>query len=394
MPIYVRYDDAPVQDQSRLKKLKKYQILHTPPENEFDIIVNIASSIFDGAFAYINFIEEDSVFSKAKTGTFLYNGIKRKDSLCALTIQNKEVFILNDTHLTAKKYFIEAQEIQFYAACPILTFEGFPIGTVAVLDFKPHQVTDSQIAQLKMLTSLVMDKLESRIAIRNILSANDDRMQMLIHDLKNPMTAISLQAELLSKILNGDELKLKMADKISQQSKNMVNSLNTILSLARNENGLVKLQKSKVDLLFVLQELKQNFELILKDKKQALILNINQPIEVYADFERIQQVFENLISNAIKFSPAGQEIHINFQLEPDKVILSITDFGEGILPEDLDKIFIKLAKLKAVSPVVKKSNGLGLALSKALIDLHKGKIWAKSSGINKGSTFFVELPFK
>jgi len=384
-------------EQARLKKLKDYEILDTPPENAFDTIAILAAEIFDCSHAYVSFVDNDRVYFKANYGELRVTEVKRDESYCSLAILNNDVTVLEDVlNLPELNKLIKTydDEIRFYAAAPLKTSEGYQVGTVCVADSFPKSPTKKQLGMLKMLSTIVIEKLELRGAARKTLRAHDDRLHMLVHDLKNPMTSISLQSELISRISGADERIALLAGKITQQSKNIVSSLNNILSAARGEHGSIKLQKSKVNLADILNIIQQNFGLVLENKQQSITANTKLPVEIFGDPEKLHDIFENLISNAVKYSEPGKNIEISISEKSDTVVVAVKDDGLGLLKEDIDKLFIKFARLSTVPTGRERSNGLGLSIVKMLVDLHKGKVWAESKGKNKGTTFFVELPVK
>ncbi len=101
---------------------------------------------------------------------------------------------------------------------------------------------------------------------------------------------------------------------------------------------------------------------------------------------------DNIISNAIKYSPRNATIHVELTSNSTQVLLKVKDEGQGLSAGDLAKLFGQFQKLSSVPTEGESSTGLGLHIAKHIVDLHKGRIWAESEGKNKGTTFFVELP--
>ncbi|WP_316803328.1 GAF domain-containing sensor histidine kinase [Pedobacter nototheniae] len=388
----------PDNDETRLKKLRHYEILDTPPENAFDTIALLAAQIFEAPSAFITFVDQDRVFFKANFSALEGNVVKRDESFCSLAILDQQVTVFEDTHAFPEflnnPYVSADGGIRFYAGAPLKTSEGFRLGTVCVVDSVARKPTEKQLNMLQMLSVIVVEKLESRISTRKTLRAHDDRLHMLVHDLKNPMTTISLQSELIGRLPEMNDKAILIAGKINQQSKNIVDSLNNILTAARNEHGNIKLVKTKINLTEILKEIVSDFGIILDNKKQKISIPYNDPVEIYADAEKIKDIFGNLIGNASKYSEMGSEIIVALASGNPTVTVSIKDNGLGLSADDMKKLFIKFAKLSAVPTGRERSDGLGLSIVKTLVDLHKGKVWAESEGKNMGSTFFVELPVK
>jgi len=351
----------------RLQKLDKFEILNTPAESAFDQISQLAAEIFDVPFAGICFEGNDGFFLKSEIGG----------------AASEIVHHLNQTTRFA-----------FFASMPILSRDGYHLGLIYVADTTAKPVEERQLKMLQHLADLVVEKLESRMAIRRTLRAYDDRLHVLVHDLKNPMTTITLQSELLGRIPGIDEKTSLIAGKMNVQSKKMVDNLNGILSAARKEATSFKPKKEKIDLKRILEELKKEFTLLLERKNQVISIDIHEPVEVFADPDKIAMVFSQLIDNAIKFSPMGNEIFIGYQIKDDEVTIAIKDNGVGLTEEDLEKVFLKFAALSPVSTNRENSYGLGLITANALVEIHKGKLWAESKGKDLGATFYVTLPIK
>jgi signal transduction histidine kinase len=345
----------------RLAKLAYYDIADTPAEHAFDQISQLAAAIFNVPNAGICFQAGEEIFVKSQIG--LTWPVKNDESV-------------------------------FFAAAPILSPDGFDIGLIYVADDQHKQATEKQLNMLKLLADMAVEKLESRIAIRKTFRAYDDRLHVLIHDLKNPMTTILLQSELLGRIPGGDEKAITIAGKINAQSKKMIDNLNGILSNARKETHSFKPKKEKVDLRTLIEEVKNNLDLNIKGKNQTILIDIENPAEIFGDRDKLKMIFSELIHNAIKFSPVDKEIVISHQTAENEITIVIKDFGVGLTTDDLEKIFLKFPRLSAVATRSENTYGLGLITANALIDIHKGKLRVESEGKDLGTTFFVSIPIK
>ena len=368
----------PTLEELHLAKLKHYEILDTPAETTFDIIAQLAADAFNVPYAGICFQAGDKVFSKSAIGS---------EEAIILPLQN-HLTIVTDTVIQ------ESLSIAFFVSAPIKTPDGYSLGVIYVSDTAPQVPTGKQLNMLKMLAILVMEKLESRIAVRRTFRAYDDRLHVLIHDLKNPMTTISLQSELMGRIPAIDEKAVIIAGKINAQSKRMVDNLNAILSSAKKEASNYKPQKARVDLKEVLEAIKLNLSLALKSKNQSISIDMEEPLTVFGDPDKLTIIFSLLIENAIKFSPLGKEINIAYQTTDRELTIAIKDNGVGLTTEDLEKLFLKFAVLSATPTNGESASGLGLITARAFVDMHKGKLWAESAGKDLGTTFYVSLPIR
>ena len=369
-----------------LHNLHEYEILNTPAEKSFDHFAQMAADIFEVPHAAIGFFASQRTFFKALIGKQL--AASQNEKLSKLFTENDEVLTLEQAPAASH------DSLKFFAGSAIKSPEGYTIGAIMVFDESEHTATKKQLVMLKRLAEMVMESMEVRRAIIKTLRAQDDRLHVLIHDLKNPMTTISLQSELVSRMPDVDERATTIAKKINHQSKRMVEQLNEILSSARKENGSFKPQKAKIDLRSLLINLTESPGFPLNSKKQTLQLDINHPLEIFADEDKIKALFFQLLQNASKFSGEETKIVISHEMEDNLVTIAIKDNGVGLTPDDLERLFIKFANLSAAPTHHENSNGLGLIIAKMFTDMHKGKIWATSDGLNKGTTFYVTLPIK
>ena len=382
----------PADEANRLEKLKSYEIIGTPPEKAFDTISSIATEVFNVPMAGITFITGEEVFFKSSIGDIKKSNL-RKENLCAIAILNNDVTVIEDksADILLNRY---NDGTRFYAAAPLVSEDGYTLGTLFVSDVVPLHPDDKQLTILKSLATMVMDKLETRISIRKTLQAHDDRLHVLIHDLKNPMTTISLQSELMSRITGVDEKITLIAGKINAQSKNIINKLNHILSSAKSVRGTYKLQKEKLNIPDVFREIKDITALSAKRKSQTILIDTGAATEIYSEKGKFIEIFKQLISNAIKFSAHGTKIKVMMYHNGETITITVKDSGVGLNEADLELVFTKFALMSSYATGNENANGLGLALVKMLVDLHKGKIWAESKGKNQGTTFFVELPVR
>lgn len=222
---------------------------------------------------------------------------------------------------------------------------------------------------------------------------------MMVHELRAPLTAVRWSSESLVKNLAAaqgvDPNKVKdTAITIETASNNMLELVNDLLDVAKIEAGKFELNIQTYDLVEIINSQTQVFK--SQAEMKHLALNVIAPPKFPMKFDkvRISQVLGNLLSNAIKYSDSGQ-IDVNLQVDEKKseAIVSVKDTGIGIPSEDLNMLFSKFKQLKS-SDRSRKGTGLGLVVSKGIVESHGGKIWAESAGENLGSTFYFSLPIK
>lgn len=386
----------PEHDAVRINKLRAYDILDTPEEDTFNKIAVLAAQIFNTPIAQVTFVDEERVFFKTNISPLKATQVNRKDSFCSIAILNSEVTLFENMlevpELADNPFVLMENGVRFYAGAPLKTTEGLQLGTVCVLDIEPKEVTKKQLEMLETLSAIAMDELELRLATRKAIRTQTDMMNRIVHDLKNPNTTISLSAELIKKKADDPKIVTDFAERIKRSATSVLNSLNNLLDLSQSENAGFRLNASEIDIIEVLESVKRNFELIALQKQQAINIYCNCSSIILADAVRMQEAFENLLSNALKYSHANTEVAIHLSTTETELTIEFKDQGQGLLEEDKNKLFTKFAKLSAIPTGKEHSNGLGLSIVKMLIELHNGKVWAESEGKNKGTSFFISLP--
>jgi len=392
-PFFKQVSLIPLNDEERLRKLYKYEILDTPADKTFDKIAILAAQIFDTPSAFVSFVDHDRVFFKAKIVNM--DGIEMpEDAIATLAVLSADTTVFTDIHLEPLLQdtpLVADKSVRFYAGTPIKTLDGHLLGTVSVVDAVPREATPKQLEMLKNLSEIIVDELELRQTTRNIVRVQTDLMNIAVHDIKNPLTAISLYANLIQQKSIEEPIK-KMGAKIDSASKRILTDLNELLNNAKTDNGMMLLQFEEVDPVSLIKKVVANLQILADQKYQKIILQLDCQKKAKCDKGRILEVFENLLSNAIKYSENCTWITINCTEDTENFIVEFRDQGQGLTGDDMLKLFTKFARLSAVPTNKETSNGLGLSIAKILIELHNGKIWAESKGKGQGASFFVSLP--
>lgn len=386
----------PANDNQRLEKLRDYRILDTHYEDTFDNIALLASQIFNTPAAFITFVDEDRVFLKSNLSSLPVNEVERKDSLCSHAILHNDVTVYNDTHaleeLKDNPYVMATGGIRFYAGAPLKSPEGYNMGTICVTDSVPRNATKEQLAMLKTLSRIIIDKLENRLRYRKNIEAQTDFLSIILHEIKNPLASIKLANDIIKKV---DEKKEQMTDLIKSSVTYIQGKLSELLKQSETENPELVLSIEKVALPELFNKVKHNFELLASRKNQIILLEYPDSLpHIDADSSKIGDVLHNLLSNALKYSYEGATVKIMASACDTYVRIEVKDEGQGLNDEDVSKLFTKFAKLSAKPTGKETSNGLGLSITKSFVELHNGTIHAESAGKEKGASFIISLPVK
>ena len=223
---------------------------------------------------------------------------------------------------------------------------------------------------------------------------------MMVHELRAPLTAVRWSSESLLRNLSAaqaaaepDKIKDTVIT-IEHASNNMLELVNDLLDEAKIEAGKFELNVQEYDLIAVIKEQIKTFQSQAEMKHLEIGLTSPDSYRMHFDKVRIGQVMGNLISNSIKYTDAGRiEVNVSADMEHKQMIVAIKDTGVGISRDDLPQLFSKFKQLKSYDSS-RKGTGLGLVVSKGIVEAHGGKIWAESAGENLGSTFYFSIPLK
>ena len=174
--------------------------------------------------------------------------------------------------------------------------------------------------------------------------------------------------------------------------------INDLLDLSHIETGQVKLEMQALDLRKIGEEVIAQMQVRAKDESRAMdfVLETVEGLpQVQGDYGRIKQVLMSLVLNGYNYTPEGGRVRVMMRAEGNEVVVEVVDTGVGILPEDQSRIFERFYRGNDPLVLATAGTGLGLAVSKTLVEMHRGRIWFTSSGVSgEGSTFSFALPIE
>jgi len=211
------------------------------------------------------------------------------------------------------------------------------------------------------------------------------------HDLRSPLTAILGYVDLLERVGPLNSQQREFVSRVQHSVQSITNLVNDLLDLGRIEAGL-DLEKQMVPVEAVIRDTMDAWEPQIQDKKLKFRMELpsGEIPSLRGNPIRLRQMLDNLLGNAVKYTPEGGDIQIRVEQEADQVILRVSDSGSGIPPADQPHIFEKFYRASNVPKGVGGS-GLGLAIVKSIVDNHQGRIWVDSV-VGKGTTFTVVIP--
>lgn len=373
----------------RLQALRDYRVLDTPQEKDFDDIVALASKICDTPIALVNLISEGRQWFKAKVGVEV-SEMPLDVSICAHAILQHDIFEVHDTTADARfrdNPLVTMEDgLRFYTGAILKTPEGLPIGMLCVLDRKPRQLDPTQKFALGVLATQVMKQLELRKSALRLAEKNDELTHFshaIAHDLRDPMGSVKLLAEML-KIQHAAAMPQRaaeMVDAIVNTSSRSLLLLNNLLALAEAEDR--QLLAETCDGNAVLATTLENLHAVI-GASGAKIESESLP-KVAMSAVEFGQVLQNLISNAINYRDLSRPCRIRVTVSHDggQATICVRDNGIGIPAENAAAIF---APLKRLHGSERPGTGLGLTITRKIIERRGGKIWVESK-LGEGTSF-------
>jgi signal transduction histidine kinase len=217
------------------------------------------------------------------------------------------------------------------------------------------------------------------------------------HELRTPLNSILGFTDVMLEGLDGELTEHMSTDLrlVQKNGQHLLHLINDVLDMAKIESGRMNLHPERFNIYNVLEEVCSITSTLASEKNLSLFIeeDAERNIEIYADDTRIRQVMINLVNNAIKFTVKGKIAISLKSLDCARILITVKDTGTGIPPDQLDMIFQEFTQVDTSTTRKAGGTGLGLPISRRLVEMHGGHLRAESTGIDgEGSTFFVELP--
>ncbi len=228
-------------------------------------------------------------------------------------------------------------------------------------------------------------------AAQRATQARDEMLGIVAHDLRNPLTAINLAAQVLERQLSeeGAERGMKSVQTIRRCLRRANRLIEDLLDVMRVEAGKLSIERARLSAEQLVFDAVEEQQLLAASASLELRLDVERPLpEVWADRDRLLQVLENLISNAIKFTSPGGRITVGAGPGHGEVRFWVADTGPGIATEDLPHVFDRFWQAKRAQ---RSGAGLGLMICKGIVDAHGGRIWVETTP-GRGATFYFTMP--
>jgi signal transduction histidine kinase len=267
-----------------------------------------------------------------------------------------------------------------------------PLGMEEVLNILDE--TRQVIAYSRELEKATADLKEANMRLQELDRLKDDFISTVTHELRTPLTSVRSLAEILSANPNIDAAQLEsFAGIIIKESDRLIRLVSQILDYEKIESSQMDWAVASIDLKEVINDAVNSIRQLINDKNISIDLDLARDVpRVSGDRDRLIQVMVNIISNAVKFcGPDRGMIVVRLRAEDNHLIVEVQDNGVGINPKDLGKIFQPFHQIKNPTQGRPSGTGIGLTITKRIVDFHHGRIWVESEP-GKGSRFSFSLP--
>lgn len=390
----------PARETERLHALHRLGLLDTEPEQAFDDLTRLASLICGTPMAMVSLIDQDRQWFKSRVGLETAE-TSRDVAFCAHAILGDDMLLVPDA--TQDERFRdnplvtgEQAAFRFYAGVPLTTSDGLAVGTLCTIDLTPRVLTTEQEEALRILARQAATHFhlrESYARLRELEAMRDSLTQMIVHDLRTPLTSLLGGLDTLPALgeLNADQM--EFVNLAGDGGRTLLGLINDMLDVSKMESGTMPLERKELDVEGVASAAVRQVHGMVLERDIHLDISIARDLPVVsADADKIQRVLVNLLGNAAKFTPDGGHISL-FVVEDDGggLRFGVQDTGEGIPAADLERIFEKFGQVESRKAGRKMSTGLGLTFCKMAVEAHNGRIWAESEP-GSGSLFQFTLP--
>jgi signal transduction histidine kinase len=315
------------------------------------------------------------------------------DSIAGRVLLQGEPIAVSDRRELPSVYMPQLESGQLPQSALVVPIKqyGKINGVIEAYSDTPRTFTAAEIALLETFAanaSLALEKAQ-------LFEQKEEFLSMTAHDLRAPLTAIKMSTGLLSASLpeNFPPLLIQLVENISRNSQRLSNMMEDLLDLNRLQHGNVQLNLAQLEASEVITSVVSGLNPLFKEKSQELTFTANgHDYRLLADPRRMEQILANLLVNANKYSPEGRKVEISLSKDESNLLIRISDKGPGIPLEEQKMIFNRFYRRPVHEQGTKISGtGLGLPITRNLVELHGGKIWVESQP-GQGSTFFVQLP--
>jgi signal transduction histidine kinase len=384
---------VPFNEASRLKTLEKYGILDTKPEPAFDQLTDLVGETFGAPTVLISILDGERQWFKSTVGLDV-DETPRDVAFCAHAILEDGPLVVLDAKEDVRfhKNLLVTGEpfIRFYAGAPLITPEGFRLGTLCVIDYEPHaEFGCTKRAHLESFAMLAMQMLEMRrqliedeiapVTSEEAEVAKRDLFALVAHEIRSPIATMVSLSQIVDQQMFGPLSDPKYPEYLSdirQTAEHVSSVTDRMLDMARARTGEIVLKEEKSNLPDLLKIARQSVNVMAEEKNISIAFSQDsQKVWLDVDPTLTTQMLTNLLHNAVKFTPDGGRISLWVRDSGvGETHIEIVDNGPGMSPAEIDGIVGGHDEIGHVNLGEHGGTGLGLPLVRRLIELHGGRL--------------------
>ena len=377
------------EDELREQALDAYDVLGTPPRPELEALVELAARFAGAPRASINLLTATQQWQVATYG-FAATVRDLEDSVSRHVLEDGRPVLLPDTSVDERfrdHPFTtgELAGVRFYASHPLVTPDGVVLGTLSVFDEEAHDVDPELEHSLSTLAASVVDVLQLQLTSRQLGAANERLgafAGQVSHDLRNPLSAVRMSLELIGEELGerGDPGLLDLLERAERGTRRMDDTISQLLTFAKVGTAL---EPADVDLTRVVHDVVED----LAGAATADQIVLGELPTVWGDAVQLRVLLQNLLANAVKFSPPGTPVTVSSVPVDSGWRISVADRGPGVPREHRERVFDPMVRLDTRIP----GTGIGLATCRRIVAAHGGRIGVAENP-DGGASLWFELP--
>ncbi len=392
-------DRADAAERGRLAALRRYVDADLPPEDELAGLVRVAATVAGAPVATLNLLDA-SVQVSLVTHGFPPGACERGDALCDVALREKRALHVPDLTLDGRflgNPYVDGRlgQTRLYASSPLVTADGWMIGTLCVTDTLARTLAPAVLQALEDLAAQAMALLERRRLSRvaeEAVRAKAAFVASVSHELRTPLHGVLGVLDLLL----DDDLPARARDHAGlarRSASSMLALVDDVLELSRGESGQLVLHADRFEPAALVRDVGATLGVLAQRRGLVLRTRVQDGVPaVLGDAGRVRQVLVNLVGNALKFTPAGT-VEVALSAGPAgpagvDLRLAVRDTGEGIAPDELATLFTPYAQ--GASGRRHGGTGLGLSISAGIVDAMGGRL-SVDSVLGAGSTFTVDV---
>ena len=386
----------------RLAALSEYDLDYDTLQNSLKDLTLLAAKITGTEISLVNLLDAYNQWTVAQHGSSFEN-IDRNDSVCQYTIRESEELEIKDLSADLRfnnLSFVTGNGLNYYYGVPLKTLEGYHLGALCVLDNQTKALSPTQKNMLQLIGKEIVNRLDTIKQIELLKNKNRqlyNAKKIAAHDIRNPIAGIIGLAQMIcdhGPDNNMDEV-LECVTLIKKSGNSVLELAADILNEDANLSEAAVAGASLINLLELKEKILNLFTPRIRDKKIVFSINLSQATaSIPFPKDKLQQIIGNLVSNAIKFTPAGGKVTLGLALTPTEqhhvLLITVSDTGVGMEKELVEPI-LNGSSQSTEGTGGEIGYGLGLWLVKELVSSYRGKLML-SSQKDIGTTFEVSIP--